>query len=155
MILMVNFLEHGFFNILLETTNDPTTAGLCNFLPSSKPLLPSSSPAFYLSSNSDYWLLILTTGGSFADSLELSYTSTVNATASDEWSITGNTAFGQVGIPMFSINVTPVPEPSVIALLVMAMAVYSATITFGKLANIIWRVSVNREKLTRSNNYCG
>jgi hypothetical protein len=114
---------------LLDTKDDPTTAGLSNFQPSSIPLLDSSSQPLFLASNQKYWLVLLSvSGSSSSDSFELSYVNTTDAMGSDGWSITGNTALGQIGIPMFSIDVTAVPEPSTFILVILGGALIASKI---------------------------
>jgi hypothetical protein len=91
----------------LQPSSNPTMAGFY-------PLTPQ--PVATLAGNTLYWLLVATvTGG---NSYELNYANTTTAIASDGWFITGNTAFGQAGLPIFSIAATPVPEPSVLVLLI-------------------------------------
>jgi hypothetical protein len=91
----------------------PTNAGLYTYL----------VPSVTLAANTDYWLMFNNKGiGPF----QWSYASTTAAATVDGWSITGNTGpvgTTPVGIPMFAINATAVPEPSSVALLVIGTLV--------------------------------
>jgi hypothetical protein len=98
------------------TGQNPLTAGFYNYTPLTIATLGSNTP---------YWVIVYNTSGNFNSAYNLSYTSTTAATAVDGWFIPGNTAIGQAGILIFAINATPVPEPSIFALLVMALAITS------------------------------
>lgn len=92
-------------------TDNPTTAGLYTFV--------RQNPSFYpviLDANSDYWLMFFSLGGSSAGEYRYSLTDSVNSVANDGWSMTGNAWNGQVGLPMFTINATAIPEPLSVSL---------------------------------------
>jgi hypothetical protein len=100
---------------LLSTEINPLTDGLYTFIP--------TSDAF-LTANTDYWIIINVTAGSSSDYYNWLSASSTAAISSDGWSITGNTAIGQNGFPIFLIGATPVapvPEPTTFALLIPAM----------------------------------
>lgn len=108
----------GFPGTILIPEQNPLTAGLYHYTP--------QTPAT-LEGNSRYWIIVAVTSVSFSTAYNLSYTSTTAASSVDGWFITGNTAIGQAGIPMFAINATPVPEPSAFVLLVVVFVfVFSA-----------------------------
>jgi hypothetical protein len=78
-------------------------------------------PQVTLAPNTDYWLMLLNKGiGSF----QWSYTSTTAGITEDGWSITGNTGpvgSSPVGVPIFAVSATPVPEPSPTAFLAIGV----------------------------------
>jgi len=98
-----------FGNFDISGSNNPTNAGLHTF----------SVPSATLAANTDYWVSLLNPG---SGDYEWSYANNTAATSSDGWSITGNpNPLGETvnGSPMFAINATAVPEPSLSALLVI------------------------------------
>jgi len=103
----------GPFVTFLNSTSNPTIAGLYSYTPQTASTLASST---------DYWLVAFINGSSF-DDYSMSYASSTTATASDDWSITGSVVVGQTWIPIFAINATPVPEPSIFALLATALPI--------------------------------
>lgn len=91
--------------------DNPTTAGLHTF----ERLQPLDSPV-NLAAATDYWLLFIPSGNSSVGEYRYSLTDSANSVANDGWSITGNVWNGQVGLPMFTINATAIPEPSSVSL---------------------------------------
>jgi hypothetical protein len=92
--------------------DNPTAAGLHTFTTLQPPFDLTT-----LGANTDYWLYFLSSGGSSLGEYNFSFTDSANSVSSDGWRITGNILYGQVGIPMFTINATPIPEPSTVSLL--------------------------------------
>jgi len=97
---------------------NPLTAGIYNYTPLTIATLGSSTP---------YWMIVYLTSVSSAGNYNLSYASITAASSVDGWLITGNTAIGQAGIPMFAVNATPVPEPAAFVLLVGAFVFLFST----------------------------
>jgi hypothetical protein len=92
---------------VLASSQDPVTAGFFTYSPQTSATLDS---------NTLYWLVISTTSEWLGSAHNLSYTSAATTSSPDGWAFTGNTAFGQPGYPIFSIDATAVPEPSTLAL---------------------------------------
>lgn len=110
---------------VFQPVANPEVAGIYTFMPSTNPAYYSGNS--FLTNSANFWMFIGNTIGSSSGSYALDYANTAAAAASDGWFITGRTGIGQIGIPMFSINATPVPEPSTFALLVVALAISSLT----------------------------
>lgn len=96
---------------------NPLAAGLNTFTATPNTLFPNNDG---LSANSDYWLLILVTGGQLGpDAYNLSFTTDTAIVSPDGWMNVGNIASSQGGLPMFTLDATAVPEPSSFTLLAM------------------------------------
>ena len=100
----------------LDASQNPLTSGLYTYTPRTDAILES---------NTKYWLIVGVTSILGGSAYNVSYTSTTMASSPDDWTITGITAIGQAGIPIFSIDAISVPEPSVFALLVTAFPIIS------------------------------
>ena len=96
-------------------SDNPTNAGLHSFGHQQTSVAP-----VILDANTPYWLLFVPIGNSSVGEYRYSLTDSVNSIANDGWSITGKVWGGQIGLPMFTIDATALPEPSVLALSAVA-----------------------------------
>jgi hypothetical protein len=95
---------------VLATSQDPVTAGFFAYSPQTTATLEG---------NTLYWLVVSVTSVSLGSAYNLSYTSTATTSSPDGWTFTGNTAIGQPGYSIFSIEATAVPEPSTYILAIL------------------------------------
>ena len=99
----------------LTGSSNPTTSGTYTYTAPANTLLAA---------NTDYWLMLFGFGGNSGDGYQWSYTDTTTTTSIGGWSLTGNVSTGggiipAMGIPIFSLGATPVPEPHPLALSVL------------------------------------
>jgi hypothetical protein len=109
-------------------TDNPTNAGLHAVLP---------DRLTELQANTDYWLLWHRYGFTSAGSHIWSFTDSANSASIDGWRVTGEIFMpGQIGIPLFSVNATAIPEPSTLALTAAAFTIlFSVTRVRRRLRN--------------------
>jgi hypothetical protein len=107
----------------LQTINNPTNAGFYNFLPD-RPV--------ELQAGTDYWILMFLYGGTSAGIYRWSFTDSDNSSSIDGWRVTGLTLPGQIGIPIFFVNATAIPEPSTFTLLLVALTTMYRKYKFSK-----------------------
>lgn len=106
---------------VLASSQDPVTAGFFIYSPQTSATLDSNTP---------YWLVVSTTSVLLGSAYNLSYTSAATTSSPDGWTFTGNTAFGQPGYPIFSIDATAVPEPSTFILMILGGALIASKIRY-------------------------
>jgi hypothetical protein len=102
---------------VLGTSQDPLNAGFFTYSPQTSATLEADTL---------YWLVVSTTATALGSAYNLRYTTDATTTSLDGWEITGNTAFGQPGYPVFSINAIAVPEPSTFILSVLGSALIAS-----------------------------